>query len=75
MTNKELIHRNIGLTFDFVKFLIDNPEMIDEIPARFELDFLDKDFVMTIKSGKYNGNKKHKYIKVKKSFEITEQNY
>ncbi len=64
MTNKEKINRNIGLTFDFVKFLIDNPEKAENLPDDFELEFIEKDFkVDTELTGK-------KLVKVKNSFEM-----
>ena len=40
MTKKEYIDRNIGVTFDFVKHVIDHPELIDTIPDGAELDFI-----------------------------------
>jgi hypothetical protein len=74
MTNKETIQRNIGLTFDFVKHLIDNPNSINELPDYSELSFIEKDFTAT--KGKMQKPVKSKvskksYIKVKNSFEIT----
>jgi len=64
VTNKEKINRNIGLTFDFVKFLIDNPEKAENLPDDFELEFIEKDFkVDTELTGK-------KLVKVKNSFEM-----
>jgi hypothetical protein len=44
MTQKELIERNIGLTFDFVNHLIDNKLELEKIPDNFKLEFLEKDF-------------------------------
>ena len=32
MTKKEYVERNIGVTFDFIKHIIDNPELMDTIP-------------------------------------------
>lgn len=43
MTKKEYVERNIGLTFDFLRHLIDHPEIIETIPGGAELDFIDKD--------------------------------
>ena len=43
MTKKEYVDRNIGVTFDFVKHVIDHPELMDTIPDGAELDFIDKD--------------------------------
>lgn len=49
MTKKEYVERNIGVTFDFVKHLIDRPELMDTIPGDAELDFIDKDFPLKTK--------------------------
>lgn len=49
MTKKEYVERNIGVTFDFVKHIIDYPEIIDTIPDGAELDFIDKDFPLKTK--------------------------
>ncbi len=32
MTNKEIVNRNIGLTFDFVKQIIDDPALAEQLP-------------------------------------------
>lgn len=72
MTNKEIVNRNIGLTFDFVKHLIDNPEMINKLPDYCELSFIDKDFeTIKEKTNKPVRTSRKSYIKVKNSFEIT----
>lgn len=44
MTKKETIERNIGLTFDFVNYLIDNPNVAVNLPINFRLEFIEKDF-------------------------------
>jgi hypothetical protein len=44
MTHKETIQRNIGLTFDFVSYLYDNPGELDKLPDNFMLEFKEKDF-------------------------------
>jgi len=49
MTKKEYADRNIGVTFDFVRHIIDHPEIIDTIPEGAELDFIDKDIKLEIK--------------------------
>ncbi|GBD88491.1 hypothetical protein BMS3Abin03_02427 [bacterium BMS3Abin03] len=66
MTNKEKINRNIGLTFDFIKYLIDNPNKIKELPDSFEVEFIEKDFVLT---NSIKGKRK-KLVKVKNNFEL-----
>lgn len=65
MTRKEKINRNIGLTFDFIRQVIDDPTIINDIPNGATLEFVEKDF--PIKSGT---ELKGKYIiKVKSVFE------
>lgn len=66
MTNKEKINRNIGLTFDFAKYLIDNLEKVKGLPSSFELEFIERDFLVTpVLKGK-----KKKLVKVKNNFEL-----
>ncbi|MDR3366474.1 MAG: hypothetical protein LBO71_05870 [Prevotellaceae bacterium] len=43
MTHKETIQRNIGLTFDFVSYLHDNPSELDKLPDNFTLELKEKD--------------------------------
>ena len=72
MTNKETITRNIGLTFDFVNHLIDNPELSDTLPDKFKLKFIESDFA-SISSIPENGagkKVKDQYVKVKNTFEF-----
>jgi hypothetical protein len=37
MTNKKIIEKNIGLTFDFVNHLIDNKSDLEKLPDKFIL--------------------------------------
>ena len=72
MTNKEIVNRNLGLTFDFVHHLIDNPALIEQLPTNFKLEFLEKDF-SKIEKPRTSSVKKHlkeKYVRVGNSFEI-----
>ena len=49
VTRKEYAERNIGMTFDFIKYLIEHPAVIDRIPDGAELDFIDKDMPFKVK--------------------------
>ncbi|MBI4684544.1 MAG: hypothetical protein HY755_05040 [Nitrospirae bacterium] len=51
MTRKEYVERNIGITFDFIRYLIDHPEDIAVIPDCAELDFVDKDMPIKVRGG------------------------
>ena len=66
MTNKEIVNRNIGLTFDLIRKIIENPDLADKIPDNSIIEFVEKDFEVKKKS--YSGNSK--LIKVKNSIEI-----
>ncbi|MFQ6091958.1 MAG: DUF5647 family protein [bacterium] len=48
MKEQEVIQRDIGLTFDFLRYLIDNPQIVDEIPDGAELIFLCNEFPLKI---------------------------
>lgn len=74
MTHKETVGRNIGLTFDYVNFLIDNKEEIEKLPETFMVEFLEKDFPK-IEHKQESLSTSHpqskKYVLVKNSFDIT----
>lgn len=46
MTKKEIIEKNIGMTFDFVRYLVDHPEMVDTIPNGAVIEFVDKEIAV-----------------------------
>jgi hypothetical protein len=73
MTNKETIERNMGLTFDFVNYLMDNPTVVDNLPANFKLEFIEKDFPNIEKKdqSKTSSKIKRKFVRVRNTFELT----
>lgn len=60
MTRNEYVKKNIGMTFDFIRQLIDYPEMIESIPNGTELDFIDKEIPFRTKE-KGKGGKVVRY--------------
>jgi len=42
MVRKEYVESNIGMTFDFIKYLIDHPDKIESIPDGAAIDFIEK---------------------------------
>ena len=46
MTKKEVIEKNIGMTFDFLRYLVDHPEMVDDIPNSAVIEFVDKEIAV-----------------------------
>ncbi|MDO5665285.1 MAG: hypothetical protein Q4G63_08525 [Bacteroidia bacterium] len=72
MTRKEIIERNIGLTFDFVHYIMDNKKEATKLSENFEIEFIDKDFSkIEIKTpNKQNESViPKKYVRVKNTFE------
>ncbi len=67
MTNKETVNRNIGLSFDFLKQLVDYPELIKEIYNKSTIEFIQKDYPEIEKVDKIVADK---FIKVNRSFEL-----
>lgn len=65
MTKKEKTNRNIGLTFDFLRQIVDKPEIINKIPDGVILEFVEKDFPVKIPMRK----SKRKYLKVTSQLE------
>jgi len=72
MTNKEQVNRNIGLTFDFVHSLMENPKLIDQLPEKFRLEFIEKDFsqMENIEERKHTDQLIKKFVKVRNKFEL-----
>ena len=72
MTNKEQIERKLGLTFDFVSYLIDNPSTSENLPDSFEVSFLEKNFPENeqINSVKDHPAIKRKFVRVRNSFDV-----
>lgn len=66
MTNKETVTRNVGLSFDFIKQMVKNPTMIDEIENNSTIEFLQKDYPEREKTKQIIADK---FIKVKRDFE------
>jgi len=67
MTNKETINRNLGLSFDFIKQIVKNPEIIDKIDNNATIEFLQKDYPERENTKQIIADK---YIKVKRNFEL-----
>ena len=67
MTNKETVNRNIGLSFDFIRQIVENPEMIENIKDNSIIEFLQKDYPEREKTKKIMPDK---FIKVKRNFEM-----
>ena len=69
MTTKEkiIIKKNISRAFDFLDYIVHNPEMLEKIPNHSSIIFLDDENTI-VENNKTISRKK--YVKVKREFEI-----
>ena len=70
MTNKEIINRNIGLTFDFLRQVVKDPSILEKIPDGSTLEFVEKDFSQIEKNEKSRPKSKRKYMRVQSNLEL-----
>ena len=70
MNKKDKIERDISLTFDFLRHLVDHPEMVDKIPDGTEVEFIGPDVIKSEVSGKQNLEGKSILVKTKRVFEL-----
>lgn len=45
LREKEQITQDIRISFEFLRYLIDHPELIEELPDRAEIEFVGTDLV------------------------------
>lgn len=70
MRKDEIIRKNVSLVFDFLRYLIERPELIEKIPDGCEIEFLDKDFPLNEREGIGERAKKPFFLKVDHTFGI-----
>ena len=69
MTTQEIINRNIGLTFDFIRQAVKEPALLDKIPDGSVLEFIEKDFVKREMSNS-DDIKTKTYLRVQTKLEV-----
>mgnify|MGYP006305730527 CR=1 FL=1 len=68
MKNKEQIQRDIAVAFDFIEQIIQNPDLIEQIPEGSAISFIDNENKKVEKQTSKIPTKK--YVKVKRHFEL-----
>jgi len=43
MTKDEIVKKNISLSFDFIRYIVKNPDMLDKVSDDCEIDFFEPD--------------------------------
>ncbi len=69
MRKDEIVKKNISLVFDFLRYLTDHPELIEKLPDRCELEFLEKDFPLVETGTSVEGTEKA-FLKVEHTFSL-----
>ena len=69
MRKDEVVKKNISLVFDFLRYVTDQPELIEKLPDECELEFLDKDFPLIEPKISIEGVEKA-FLKVGHTFNI-----
>ena len=67
MKKDEIVKKNISLVFDFLRYLTDNPELIEKLPEGCELEFLDRVFPLIETETSVEGAEKA-FLKVEHTF-------
>lgn len=44
MTRDEIVKKNISLSFDFIRYIVKNPDMLDKVSDDSEIEFFASDF-------------------------------
>jgi hypothetical protein len=72
MTRKEKISKDIHLTFEFLRQVVDNPKILDKIPDGSVLEFVEDDFPQKEKASKKAKAKtaNRKFLRVRSHFEV-----
>jgi hypothetical protein len=73
MNEKDRVERDIGLTFDFLRYLIAHPEMIDKIPDGAKIEFVGSDIITTELAEGHREDGKQTIIVTKRVFEVAPQ--
>ena len=70
MNEKDRVEHDISLTFDFLRYMVDHPDMIDGIPEDSEVEFVGSDIVIKESGGKSDPKRKQTLIHTKRIFEV-----
>jgi len=70
MRKEEIVKKNVSLVFDLLRYLTENPEMIENITDGSELEFLDKDSPIVETESGVKGGKKV-FLKVGHTFSVS----
>jgi hypothetical protein len=70
MRKEEIVKKNVSLVFDFLRYLTEKPEIIENIKDGSELEFLDKDSPLAETEDNVKGGEKV-FLKVGHTFSVS----
>jgi len=70
MRKDEIVKKNIGLTFDFIRAAIADPRLLDKIPDGAEIEFLETDLPQIEMGERVEMEKPQVLFKVERNFQI-----
>jgi hypothetical protein len=70
MRKDEIVKKNIGLTFDFIRAAIADPRLLDKIPDGAEIEFLETDLPQIEMGERVDMEKPQVLFKVERNFQI-----
>ena len=70
MNDRQQIERDIAMTFDFLRYVIDHPELADQIQDDSEIEFIGSDIITTTPAEDHGGDSIRTIIATKRSFEV-----
>ena len=68
MTKNEIIQKNIALSFDFIRRLVENQDLLQAIPNSAEIDFIEHDLPISVSLGSTKEPCKTKLFQVEHIF-------
>jgi len=70
MTKDEIVKKNISLSFDFIRYLVKNPEILDNVSDDSEIEFFAADLPlpMSIAEKRLSGSVNKSVFRVEHTF-------
>ena len=70
MRKDEIVKKNIGLTFDFIRAAVTDPHLLDKIPDGAEIEFFETDFPRIEKAERAETVNQPVLFKVERNFQM-----
>ena len=68
MTKSEIVQKNISLTFDFIRQIVKNPDLLQVILNDTEIEFLEQDLPKVVEQKPVTETSKAILFKVERTF-------